>query len=120
MAKSECDLSRGPEERLSHIGLRPPSWVPLLPGNSAGGTPPMELCRRRPLYHSTHRAVASSGLARSPTARLEGSELSGQPESAHDDIDVAGQLSHSDVNVPAARCGEQEAGAELEARPVPV
>jgi hypothetical protein len=66
----------------------------------------------------TRPLPAGRGLTPSTKAQ-RGSELIGQPESAHDDVDVAGQLSHSDVNVPAARCREQEAGAELGARPVP-
>jgi hypothetical protein len=48
-------------------------------------------------------AVFRPRLARPTTAQFKGSEPSGKPESGHDDVDVAGQLSRSDVYVPATR-----------------
>jgi hypothetical protein len=65
------------------------------------------------------RNRAGPKLARSTTAALGVSEVTWQTESAHNDVNVAGQLAHGDVDVPAASCGEQEAGAEFEARPIP-
>lgn len=62
---------------------------------------------------------AGPKLARSTTAALEVSEVTRQTESAHNDVYVAGQPAHGDVDIPAASCGEQEAGTEFEARPIP-
>jgi len=47
------------------------------------------------------------------------SEQARQTESAHNDIDVASQLAHHDVDVPAASCWEQKARAVFGARPIP-